>query len=280
MVLLEKRWSNDLKSIRPRLKNVFYKGNVDLLYDYSPKLAVVGSRKITDYGKSVVEKWMPELVSKGVVVVSGFMYGVDQVAHRACLENGGKTIAVLGCGIESRPSAYDEKLYQKIAEEGSLIVSEYPENYPADRWTFPQRNRVVAGLSGAVLVVEAALKSGSLITARLALDFGKTLLAVPGSVFSKMSAGTNGLILSGKAKAVASVDDVLKELDLETGQMKLKMQKESSEPILRVLEAGERSVDEITRVLKEPVSKVLERLFVLETDGLIREVNGKFKLRI
>lgn len=280
MTLLEDKWSDDLKSIRPRLKNVFYKGDAQLLQKDLIRLAIVGSRKITDYGKSVVEKWMPELVRKGVVIVSGFMYGVDQVAHRSCLENGGKTIAVLGCGIESRPSSFDEKLYQKIVEEGSLIVSEYPDDYPADKWTFPQRNRIVAGLSDAVLVVEAAEKSGSLITARLAQSFGKPLLAVPGSVFSKVSMGTNSLIEVGKAKAVTSVSDVLKELGLGAGQMKMNLKEQSSEPILSVLEAGERSVDEITRALKEPVSKVLERLFVLETDGLIREVGGKFKLTL
>ena len=144
MELRKEEWSENLENVRPKVEHLYYKGNVDLLLDGAPKLAIVGSRRMTDYGQRVMEKWMPMLVQKGVTIVSGFMYGVDQAAHKACLENGGKTIAVLGWGIDRKVAGEDEKLYHKILEVNSLIVSEYEGEYPADRWTFPARNRFVS----------------------------------------------------------------------------------------------------------------------------------------
>lgn len=154
------RWSESLRVIKPKVERVLYKGNVDLLLDEAPKLAVVGSRRMSDYGQRVIEKWMPSFVQKGISIVSGFMYGVDQAAHKACIENGGKTIAVLGWGIDRKVVGEDEKLYQKILEVDSLIVSEYEGEQEAELWMFPQRNRIVAGIVDAVLVIEGAEKSG------------------------------------------------------------------------------------------------------------------------
>lgn len=221
MELPREKWSEDLRIIRPKLVRVLYKGNISLLLDEAPKLAIVGSRRMSEYGAEVVEKWMPTLVSKGITIVSGFMYGVDQTAHRACIENGGKTIAVLGWGIDKEPVPEDEKLYQRILENDSLIVSEYEGEQEGTKWTFPERNRIVAGISDAVLVVEAAERSGSLMTARLARGFGKRLLAVPGEVTSKIAEGTNGLIKRGMAVMVSSAEDVLLEMGLDEGQMKM-----------------------------------------------------------
>lgn len=223
MELDKSGWGERLRQIRPEIKNIFYKGKIGLLEDDSPKLAIVGSRKMTEYGCLVLEKWVPTLVERGVTIVSGFMYGVDQTAHRVCLENGGKTIAVLGWGIDWPVATADEVLYQKILETNGLIVSEYGGETRAKRWFFPQRNRIVAGISDAVLVVEGAVKSGSLITARLAKRFDKKLLAVPGRVTNRLAEGTNGLIREGLARAVTSAEDVLEEMDLFPGQMRLKM---------------------------------------------------------
>lgn len=277
MNLPKKRWSENLKRIKPSVERVLYKGNVDLLLDDAPKLAIVGSRRMTDYGKKIIEKWMPSLVQKGVTIVSGFMYGVDQAAHKACLDNGGKTIAVLGWGIDRKVSADDEKLYQQIPELDSLIVSEYEGEYPADKWTFPQRNRVVAGIADAVLVIEAAERSGSLITARLANQFGKLLFAVPGLVTNRVAEGTNNLIKKGKAVMVTSAEDILFEMGLKAGQMRISFKNDfSSNPILEALVSGEKSVDELTRVLKMPVSKLMEQILAMELDGLVEEKSGKF----
>ena len=277
MRLPKEKWSEELRGIRPKVERVLYKGNVELLLNNSPKLAIVGSRRMSDYGKRVIEKWMSVLVQKGITIVSGFMYGVDQGAHQACLDCGGKTIAVLGHGIDWKVAAEDENLYQKVLEFDSLIMSEYEDEYPPDRWTCPQRNRIVAGIADAVLVIEAAERSGSLITARLAREFGKPLMAVPGLVTNKVAEGTNNLIKNGKAVMVTSAEDVLQTMGLGIGQMKMEFGK--NVPVNRVLEAlesGEKGADELSRVLKIPIAKLMEEVLCLELEGLIEEKNGKY----
>jgi DNA processing protein len=277
MNLPKEKWSESLRKIKPKVERVLYKGSIDLLLDDSPKLAIVGSRRMTDYGQRVIEKWMPSLVQKGVTIVSGFMYGVDQAAHKACLDNGGKTIAVLGWGIDMKVTAEDEKLYQNILEVNSLIVSEYEGEMLGNIATFPQRNRIVAGIADAVLVVEAAEKSGSLITARLARTFGKPLMAVPGLVTSKVAEGTNNLIKKGKAVMVTSAEEILAEMGLNSGQMKMQFAATTTNsPILTALESGEKSVDELSRVLKMPIEKVMNEVLDLELDGQIGGKSGKY----
>lgn len=272
-------WSDDMKRIKPKLKRVLYKGNVDLLLDSSPKLAIVGSRRMSDYGKRVIERWMPELVQNGITIVSGFMYGVDQEAHKQCVNVGGKTIAVLGWGIDKKMVAEDEKLYQKILEVDSLIVSEYEGDLEGSRWTFPQRNRIVVGISDAVLVIEAAPKSGSLITARLANQFGKPLMCLPGPVTSKISEGTNGLIRTRKAEMVTSVGDILEVMGLKKGQLRIGFGSSmAADPVLEALSNGEMEIDELARVLKIPVPKLMEQILALELDGLIEERSGKYSI--
>jgi len=277
MVLGKDKWSEDLLKIRPTVENIFYKGNLNLLTDEFPRLAIVGSRRITDYGVRVIEKWMPELVENGVVIVSGFMYGVDQVAHKSCLDNGGKTIAVLGYGIDRKPASSDVEMYKRIIEADSLILSEYEGNYPADRWTFPARNRIVAGIADAVLVVEAALGSGSLITARLATKFEKPLLAVPGQIISKVAEGTNEIIKSGKGRMVTSSFDVLEVLGLEKGQLQLKLESQT-DPMMILLGDADRGVDELAKLLKIGVPEVLGKLTTLSLKGVVCERGGKIGL--
>ena len=256
---------------------MYYKGNIDLLLDDSPKLAIVGSRRMTDYGARVIEKWMPLLVERGVTIVSGFMYGVDQTAHRTCIENGGKTIAVLGWGIDWQVAREDEDLYRKILEDNGLILSEYEGKTAPLLWFFPQRNRIVAGISDAVLVIEGSAKSGSMITAKLATRFGRKLLAIPGPVTSRVAEGTNGLIRDGKAKAVTSAEEILEEMGLVPGQMKLEVNL-VDDPMLSLLADGERSVDELTRLLKMSVAQVLGKLTELTLCGMITEAGGKYRL--
>lgn len=277
MELPKEKWSQSLRQIKPEILSLFYKGEIDLLLNSSPKLAIVGSRRMTEYGQRVIEKWMPTLVEKGVTIVSGFMYGVDQTAHRACLDNGGKTVAVLGWGIDWPVAQIDEELYQRIIEVDSLILSEYPDKTVPELWMFPQRNRIVAGIADAVLVVEGALKSGSLITARLATSFGKKLLAVPGPVTSRVAEGTNSLIRDGKARAVLTAEDILKEMGLSPGQMTLSLEN-IDDPLVSLLADGERSVDEMSRLLKLSVGEVLGKLTQLALAGLVTEAAGKYRL--
>lgn len=171
-------------------------------------IAVVGSRKISDYGAKIVAKWTPVLVAEGLTIVSGFMYGVDAWAHRETVRCGGKTVAVLGSGIDVVYPKRHVALYNSIIASGGMIVSEYAPGIKPTRSSFPQRNRIVAGMTKVVLVVEAGKNSGSLITARLAAEAGRDVLVVPGSVFSPVSVGTTSLINEG-AKAVTGPKELV-----------------------------------------------------------------------
>ncbi len=172
-------------------------------------LAVVGSRKLTSYGEEVIERIVSQLTMNGITIVSGFMYGGDAAAHQAAIRVGGRTIAVMPCGIDLIHPAYQQELYQDILKNNGLIISEYEGKMKPVLWTYPQRNRIIAGLSKAVLVIEAGEKSGSLITANYAKKFKRKIFAVPGPITGSLSRGTNLLIKQG-AKMVLEAKDILK----------------------------------------------------------------------
>lgn len=228
-------------------------------------VAVVGSRRMTEYGRRVVEKIVTKLVFEKKTVVSGFMYGVDQYAHEVCLEQSGKTIAVLGWGIDWPLEGYDQKLAEKIISCGGILLSEWKSQRPA-LWTFPQRNRIITALSKEVIVVEAAEKSGSLITARLAIKLKRKLWAVPGPITSRTSTGTNYLIAKGLASPWLGNADI-KEKSLLT-----------RDPILSLLENESLTADEIARKLASPVANIGAKLSILLLKGLISERSGKYYL--
>lgn len=177
-----------------------------------PTIAVVGTRHITPYGRKVTRDLTSALVRVGFVIVSGFMYGVDAVAHETTIEAGGKTIAVLGYGLDAPyyPASH-ARLADRILASGGCLVSEYAATEPARPENFPRRNRIVSGLSLGVLVTEAAKKSGSLITARLAGEQGREVFAVPGPIGSRYSEGTKELVNLG-AKLVTRVEDILEDI--------------------------------------------------------------------
>lgn len=265
----EKR--SEIGKIKPAVKELWYRGNLDLL-DKRPKLAIVGSRRMSSYGTIVLEKWMPELIANGVVIVSGFMYGVDQKAHGECLANGGATIGVLGWGIDRPPSEMDVK-FTKVMEEKGLFLSEYPGSLEATLYMFPARNRIVAGISDAVLVIEAAEKSGSLITANWAIRMGKPLLALPGNVISRISKGTNWLIRENKAQMVIEVGDVLTALGLAGRKEK---QLTLSDPILELLQTEPKMIDEIVKITGRSVGEVMGKLSEWELTGVVECRGGRY----
>lgn len=223
-------------------------------------IAVVGSRRMTNYGQRVVEKIIPRLIAKKQTIVSGFMYGVDQYAHQVCIEGGGKTIAVLGWGIDQKLTGEDLKLAKKIIDSGGLLLSEW-EQQLASHWTFPSRNRIVAALSKEVIIVEAAQNSGSLITARIAAHLKRILWAVPGPITSRTSYGTNKLIAKGLAKMWLGEDAIMVQ---------------NNDPILQVLDNEALTADEMARVLHLPVSEVGAQLSMLTLSGQILEKEGKY----
>lgn len=244
--------------------DLYYQGTWDdRVFDKC--IAVVGSRRITEYGRRVVEKIVPQLVQDGWTIVSGFMYGVDQTAHLAAVECGGKTIAVLGWGIEYPLDDYDRDLAEKIIKSGGLLVSEWQSQRPL-YWTFPMRNKIVATISQEVIVVEAAAKSGSLITVELAQKLGKKIWAVPGPITSSVSAGTNMLIKSGQA-----------EMWLPNFQLPItNFQSNSNNKIFQILQNEPLDASEIARKLQKPIEQIGADLSLLVLSGVIMEKGGKY----
>ena len=275
---------------------LFYKGDISLLG--SNCLAVVGSRRMTTYGKQVVEKFVGRIASAGITIVSGFMYGVDAMAHKTAVDAGGKTIAVMPCGIDLVHPDYQVKLYDEILESGGLIVSEYEGKMQPALYTYPARNRIVAGISKAALVIEAAEKSGSLITARLAKKFKKKVFAIPGPATSIVSVGTNQLIKDGEAEMVLKASDILEYFEkspsvipVKTGIQVQALNLDSRlrgndngggndtvARILQKLEAEPLELDVLARSLKKSVSELSIAVLQMQLKGQIKNINGKLYL--
>ena len=253
-----------------------------------PAVSVVGSRDASRYGRDVAQRLGRELSAAGVAVVSGFARGVDAAAHEAALEGPGGTVAVLGCGLDVDYPREHRRLRERLEAGGGLFLSEHPPGEEPRPQNFPIRNRVIAGLSAGVVVVEASRRSGSLITARLAADFGRDVFAVPGSIFSETSAGAHALLRDG-AILCTGTDDVLAELfpmigggaEMKPGAVAavdVAALRDLSVDAGRLLEAITRdepvSADELSRALDLPAASVLAGLFELEGAGLVVAVEG------
>lgn len=251
-----------LREVSSPPKSLFYSGSWDPSL-FSDCVAVVGSRQITEYGRRTLEIMIPQLIYAKKTIVSGFMYGVDQYAHNLCVSLGGRALAVLGWGINIHLEEQEEKLAHDIISNRGLILSEWDDQKPT-LWTFPMRNRLVVGLSKEVIIVEAAPKSGSLITAKLAIKMKRPLLAVPGPVTSVTSAGTNALIESGQAKMWLS------------DQTPKNAKKDSSDPILNLVASQPLTTSEIARLLTLPVSVIGAKISILLLTGKILERAGKY----
>jgi len=240
-------------------------------------VAVVGTRRATVYGKEVTRKIAGELARSGLTIVSGLARGIDAQAHRAALEAGGRTIAVLGCGIDIIYPAEHRRLAQEITEHGAL-VSEYALGTPPEGSNFPPRNRIISGLSLGVVITEAGVGSGALITADFALEQGREVFAVPGSIFSPRSQGTNRLIQQG-AKLVLTVEDILEELNLTMISQHVEArailpENETEAALLQYLSSEPTHVDELGRQSGLPIAQVNSTLALMELKGMVRQVGG------
>jgi len=257
---------------------LFVKGNI--VEDDRFSVAIVGSRDSSDYGEAVTYKISSSLAAVGMTVISGMARGIDTAAHRGALREGGRTLAVLGCGLDIAYPPENRGLMDKIAASGA-VISEFPPGTSPLRENFPRRNRLISGLSLGVMVVEAAPKSGSLITAKHALDQGKEVFAVPGNIISETSAGTNDLLKQG-AKLVTSAEDVLEELaPVLKGFIKSSVQApapvvtEDERALCCLLSGKPVHVDEISRLSGRNIPEVLATLLGLELKGVIRQLEGK-----
>lgn len=240
-------------------------------------VAIVGTRRASVYGKEAARTISAGLARAGVTVVSGMAIGIDTVAHRACLDAGGRTIAVLGCGVDVAYPARNAGLAAEIVERGA-VVSEYALGTRPDARNFPPRNRIISGLALGTVVVEADIASGARITSGFAAEQGREVFAVPGSIFARGSRGTNLLIQDG-AKLITNVGDVLEELNLtmvsEQAQVRAAIPENETEAVLLEHLSGEPThVDELGRAVELPIAEVSSTLALMELKGMIRQVGG------
>lgn len=260
---------------------LYIKGDLSETDKYA--VAVVGSRKVTDYGRQVSDRLSRELSAAGLTIVSGMAMGVDTVSHRGALKAKGRTLAVLGSGIDVPYPASNRELMDSIAASGA-VISEFPFGTAPLRENFPRRNRIISALSLGVIVVEGMPGSGSLITVKYALEQGKEVFAVPGHVYSRNSMGPNGLIKKG-AKLVESAEDVIEELSLqikgiireEKGRQEKPLPGMSGEEslICGCLNNEPKHIDDILRGLDLTTGRALSALMALELRGIVRQAEGK-----
>jgi DNA processing protein len=258
-------------------RTLFLRGGAEVEVLWRPAVAIVGARACSTYGAQVARMLGRELAASGLVVVSGLARGVDGEAHRGALDAGGVTVAVLGCGIDRDYPAAHTELARRICERG-LVVSEYEPGVEPAPWRFPARNRIIAGLTAATVIVEARERSGALITADFALEDGREVFAVPGEITSMLSTGTNRLLRQGAAP-LTSTEDVLELFGLSPGQR-------PPAPTLSIVAAkllerladGAVSADELARATELEPGRLAAGLAELELAGLVAEAEGRYRV--
>ncbi len=273
----------------PRLKEIYDPPPVlfvrgEILSEDERSVAVVGTRKATVYGREAASALAGDLARNSVTIISGLARGIDGVAHRAALDAGGRTIAVLACGLDIIYPREHKGLSEQIAQHGAL-VSEYPLGRRPDARNFPRRNRIMSGMALGALVIEAGAASGALWTVRHALEQNREVFCVPGSVFSPVSQGTNRLIQEG-AKLVMDYKDVLEELNLTTVAHQIELPAvpqhhgETETPIIEKLSHEPVHIDDLARQLGLPIATVSSTLAMMEIKGQVKQVGGMHYIRV
>lgn len=259
---------------------LYYKGDISLLKTNC--VAIVGTRRVSTYGKDMARKFGSELAEHGLTIVSGLATGVDTYAHESCLSASGKTIAVLGTGHNKISPVANTNLCNTIIDKG-LVISEYPPTMEGSKYSFPERNRIISGLSEVVVIVEASGKSGSLITARLALEQNREVFAIPGNITSPKSEGTNELIKSG-ASVLTKTQDILNYFSIKNNKINdnfVAIQLDIYEQKLyNLLQNGEMSFDELCEKSGFTVSELLSLTLSLEVKNVIQRMpNNIFTIK-
>ena len=272
----DKNYPADLKKIKNPPKILYFRGEIK---QNEPLFAVVGARNCSSYGKQATIDIAGNLAEAGLTIVSGLAPGIDSFAHWATIERGKRTIAVFGTGVDKQSIYPSEnmRLAEKILETGGLLISEYPPGTQGTRWTFPQRNRIISGLSLGVLVIEAKQRSGALITADCAFEQDRKVFALPGSIYSLNSKGPHFLIKKG-AKLIENSNDILKELNLTLAENndtnEIGGQNAEENLILNILEEGGLHIDQIIKTTKLSAAKTAGILAILEMEEKIRNLGG------
>lgn len=282
----QKDFPEKLRKIKKSPNAIYVIGNEKLLFENC--FGVVGTRKITDYGKNNCEKIVKEFVFRSIPIVSGMAIGTDTVAHKTTIEYGGKTIAVLGSGFGNIFPKENKILFDEIIKTGGLIVTEFDYNVGPLKENFPKRNRIVTALSEGILIVEAGYRSGSSITAKNAIEQEKLVFAFPGKLDSKVGIGVNNLIKKG-AILTTEIDDILKrypqfanKLRIECNRKTIKSEKTKKEyqELYNLIEKGINDIDSILEKSQLDIKAVLTKLTNMEIEGLIKQnINGKYLIK-
>lgn len=263
-------YPSSLKTIEDAPIGLFYIGNIMLP---EKLLAIVGSRRATGYGKTVAYKVSLELSKYNIGIVSGMARGIDTEAHNGAIDSNGFTIAVLGSGFNNIYPKENIKLMNKIVENGCVFTEYLPDIKPYS-FNFPERNRIISGLSNAVLVVEAGINSGSMITVNYALEQGRDVYAVPGDIYKEQSKGCNKLIKEG-AKLIDSADDILEEFGIRNSMQKYNIELDEYEKnIINYINEGNLTFEQIKLKCKYETSFLLSKLTILECKGIIKRLYG------
>lgn len=265
-----------LRAIHDPPPGLFLRGSARADVLSAPCVAIVGARGCSSYGAQIARSFARELAGAGLVVVSGLARGIDGEAHRGALEAAGVTVAVLGCGIDRDYPAAHASLADRIRERG-LLVSEYAPGVEPAPWLFPARNRIIAGLARATVVVEARERSGALITADLALEEGREVFAVPGEITSRLSAGTNALLRLGATPATSS-RDVLEALGVEPPPPSAPELGPVAARLYERLQDGPADANELARATEIPASELAAALTELELTGVVAEAEGIYRV--
>lgn len=272
-----------LKQIHDPPPVIYFRGDLEKI---NPSIAIVGTRAASRYGLETAKRFAGELSALGITVISGLALGVDSAAHMGSLDAGGKTIAVLGSGVDLIYPPSNTELAARIINSGGALMSEFPIGYPPDTWTFPQRNRIISGLSLGVIVVEGNYESGAMITAKVALEQGREVFAVPQNIDSLSSRGPHWLIKQG-AKLIENVEDILEELKFQIPNPKLQTNFKSQIPIdlsldehkiISTLSNEPKHIDAISIETGLSISEISSLLLMLEIKKVIRQLPGKIFL--
>ncbi len=275
-----------LKLIKSPPKELYAIGNIELLN--KPSLAIIGTRQITQYGVKNCEYFAKEIVKRDIPIVSGMAVGTDTIAHKTALQYGGNTIAVLGSGLNHIFPQENSKLFEDIVQKNGLIITEYPPNTRPKSERFLERNRIVSGLSEGVLIIEAAYRSGTSVTAKIAKSQGKVVMALPGRLDNSYGVGVNKLIQEG-AKLVTNIEDIIKNFpqfmnkvgkSYRPKQISLWDIKQEYREIVEILQKDTLSIEEIVQKTKQKdLRKTLNLLINMELEGvIIQEIGVGYKL--
>jgi len=277
----DKEFPENLKKIYDPPVMLFVRGQLSISDKYS--IAVVGTRNPTTYGKHVAEKFAAEIAEYGIVVVSGLARGVDTIAHATTVRSGGRTISILGSGVDVIYPSENKRLAEQILVNGA-IISEYYMGSKPDAVNFPRRNRIISGISLGTILIETDINGGAMITASFALDQNREVFAVPGGIFERKGRGTNKLIKEGRAKLVEDISDVVEELRYKLKPI-LKSQPKSQtkiqlsifeQKIFDALSEDPIHVDALAEKCKMPTSDILVQLLGLELKGIVKQLPGKY----